>query len=65
MGKFYPIILHIKNFYKKFREGDISFFELIKNEILKDHKLLQFEIPVELRNDPDISVLISANKYNI
>ena len=63
MIKLYPIVKHIKNFYKRLRlEG---FLDIIKDAIIKDNSLISYGAPDELINDDEVGHLISANKYNL
>jgi len=62
MIKLYPIVAHIKDFYKKLQIN--PFFEIIKEEIIKNNNLAQYS-PIELEDDQDIGYLISVNKYNL
>ena len=64
MIKFYPVIEHIKNFYKIFEESGKGFLEIIDEAISKDNKLKQYKpnIPkqsIELQSD------IIGYKYNL
>lgn len=61
MIKLYPIVEHIKNFYKRLRlEG---FFDIIKDSILKNNSLVLYGVPQEFEGEFDY--LISAFKYNL
>jgi len=62
MIKLYPIIPHIKKFYKKLQSD--TFLSIIKNEIINNHNLAEYA-PMELEGDQDIGYLVSAIKYNL
>jgi len=64
MAKFYPIILHIKDFYKNFKNGEL-FFDIIKSEILKNPDIVQYGFPDDLKNDEEVGYYGSAFKYNL
>lgn len=63
MIKLYPIVKHIKNFYKRLNHE--GFFDIIKDSIIKDNSLISYGAPDELLNDDEVGHLISANKYNL
>jgi len=65
--KFFPIFLHIKDAYKKLKQGE-PFYQLIENELDKNPSLenyLNFEYLKGLENYPDIESKMMANKYNL
>lgn len=63
----YPIVAYIKNFYKIFKSGDKSFFDIIKEALDKDIMLAQYGIPKEIKylfdNDIEGSI-IQQIKFN-
>jgi len=67
MIKYYPIIEHIKNFYKRLKSKDEGFFDIIKDSLDKDIMLAQYGVPKELKkyfkNAEDVA--INVNKFNI
>lgn len=67
--KLYPIVKHIKNFYKIFKTGEFGFLEIIKNALDKDIMLAQYGVPKELLKDPkykDMEGYIKGSmKYNL
>ena len=63
MIKLYPILKYIKKFYTKFRLGDKTFLDIIKEEVIKNPSLAQYGIPEELQNELGYYEL--AFKYNI
>ena len=68
MIKFYPIIKHIKNFYKLLKLKDQSFFNIIKIAIDNDITLAQYGIPKEIKHlfDKNIeNAVINSYKYNL
>jgi len=68
MSKFYPIVKHIKNFYKLLRLKDKSFFDIIKEAINKDITLAQYGIPKEIKHHFDENTedaVVNSFKYNL
>jgi hypothetical protein len=69
MIKLYPIVEHIKDFYKKMKSPTISkyigFFDIIKDAIKKDNSIVQYGVPDELIDDNDVGYLVGAYKYNL
>lgn len=63
--KLYPIVKYIKNFYKTLKTKEKGFFQIIKDAILNDHKLIKHGVPTELLDDDDIGYLIHGEKYNL
>lgn len=60
--KYYPIVSHIKDFYKKLKNK--PFFDIIKEEILNNTQLADYT-PDELSDDQDVGHLKMTNNYNI
>lgn len=69
MIKFYPIIEHIKDFYKIFKTGELGFFEIIRNALDKNIMLAQYGVPKELNKETkykDMEAYVKGSiKYNI
>lgn len=69
MIKLYPIVEHIKDFYKKMKSDNThrttGFFDIIKEAIKKDNSIVQYGAPNELIEDNDVGYLIGAYKYNL
>jgi len=71
MIHFYPIVGHIKDFYKKLKNERNSnlqkqpFFDIIKEAIKKDNSIVQYGVPDELINDNDVGHFIGGYKYNL
>lgn len=63
--KLYPIVKYIKNFYKILKTKEKGFFEIIKDAILDNHKLIKHGVPDELLDDEDIGYLVYGEKYNL
>lgn len=68
MIKMFPIVAHIKDFYKKFQNQERSFLEIIKDEIDKNIMLAQYGIPPQIKHlfDEDLEdIVINTNIYNL
>jgi hypothetical protein len=50
ISKFYPIVLHIKDFYKRFKNKEL-FFDIIRDSVITDPTIAQYGIPKELRKE--------------
>jgi len=64
----YPIVSHIKNFYKIFKSGDKAFLDIIKEALDKDIMLAQYGIPKEIKYLFDNGIegsVIQQIKFNI
>lgn len=59
---YYPIVKHIENFYKKLKGGEL-FFDIIKNDILKQPEIAKYGIPEELRDE--LGHYKTSIKYNL
>jgi len=64
MIKFYPVIEHIKNFYKIFQESGKGFLEIIDEAISKDNKLTQYKVKLPKQNI-ELQGDIMVYKYNL
>ena len=62
MIKLYPIVKYIKNFYKKLKNKE-AFFDIIKNEVIKNPSISKYGIPEELQEELGHYEL--AQKYNL
>jgi len=68
MIKLYPIVEHIKNFYKIFKNGDKVFLDIIKDALDKDIILAQYGIPKEIKHLFDTETedaVKNSFKYNL
>jgi hypothetical protein len=62
IAKFYPIVLHIKDFYKRFKNKEL-FFDIIRESIIKYPTIAQYGIPKELQSE--LGHYENIFKYNI
>lgn len=62
MERFYPIIKNIKNFYQRMNKKE-GFFNIIRNEIIKNHNITKDGVPPEL--EEEFGHMFIANKYNL
>jgi len=60
--KLYPIVEHIKNFYKRFKNGEL-FLEIIESELINNPNLGKFGVPEELYDK--YGHLERLEKYNL
>lgn len=68
MIKIYPIVEHIKDFYKKFKLGDKGFLDIIKNELDNNINLAKYGIPKEIKHLYDENTedaMKMSDKYNL
>jgi len=64
----YPIVGHIKNFYKIFKSKEKGFLDIIKDALDKDIMLAQYGIPQEIKHLFDKNIEDSVKiriKYNL
>ena len=62
MEKLYPIIGNIKNFYKRLKNKE-AFFDIIREEILKNPGIAKDGVPPEL--EEELGYTYAAVKYNL
>lgn len=60
--KLYPIVEHIKDFYKRFKNGEL-FLEIIESELINNPNLGKFGVPEELYDK--YGYLENLGKYNL
>lgn len=69
MIKFYPIVKHIKNFYKRFKMGEEGFLEIIRKELDKNQMLALYGVPKELKKEEKYKYMEdyikNSLKYNL
>ena len=62
MALYYPIVKYIKDFYKKFKNGEL-FFDIIREGILKNPEIVKYGLPTELKNE--LGHYETSIKYNL
>jgi hypothetical protein len=62
MEKLYPIVKNIKNFYKRLKNKE-GFFDIIRDEILKNPEVAKDGIPPEL--EEEFGHISASYKYNL
>jgi hypothetical protein len=60
--KLYPIVGNIKSFYKRLKNKE-SFFDIIKNELIRNPGIAKDGIPIEL--EEEFGHISAAYKYNL